>query len=207
MNENPLFEKYGQTIEPGKEIFHEGEEGDRMFIIQQGHVRISKSIDGRDHELAVLEKGDFFGEMALVSRIKRTATATAVDTVALLSFDRPGFHGMIEKNAKIALNVIDKLSRRLQNANAQIQMMFQRNQRSLIALNVYSRFSERPEGEQYLTLDKTVDGIAANLEIPSSLVQRYLEEFAASGLVAIKGNALRMVNRDGLTKLADIGGR
>jgi CRP/FNR family transcriptional regulator, cyclic AMP receptor protein len=207
MSDNPLFEKYGQTVEPGKEIFHEGDHGDRMYIIQQGHVRITKSIDGREYELAVLEKGDFFGEMALVSRIERTATATAVDTVCLLSFDRPGFHGMIEKNAKIALNVIDKLCRRLQNANAQIQMMFQRNQRSLIALNLYSRFSQRQDGEQFLSLDKTLEGIAANLEVPAKLVQQYLEEFAESRLIAVKGNAVRLIDREGLTQLADIGAR
>lgn len=207
MSDNPLFEKYGQSIGPGRVIFNEGEEGDRMFIIQQGHVRISKNIDGREYELAVLEKGDFFGEMAIVSRIQRTATATAIDSVSLLAFDRPGFHGMIEKNAKIALNVIDKLCRRVQNANAQIQMMFQRNQRSLIALNLYSRFSDRPEGEQSLSLDKTVDSIAANLEIPAKLVQHYLDDFSESRLISIKGNALRLMDREGLTQLADEGAR
>lgn len=205
MADNPLFEKYGQTTSAGKVIFHEGESGDRMFIIQSGRVRISKMIDGREHELATLEKGDFFGEMAIVSRIDRTATATAVNATQLLAFDRQGFMGMIEKNAKIALNVIDKLCRRLENANSQIQLMFQRNQRSLIALNLYTKFGDRPADEQHLPLDKTVEQISLNLETPGKLVSSYLEGFVAAGILNIKGNAIRLMDRQKLSQLAEMG--
>lgn len=207
MADNPLFEKYGQTTSAGKVIFHEGESGDRMFIIQSGRVRISKMIDGREHELATLEKGDFFGEMAIVSRIDRTATATAVNATQLLAFDRQGFMGMIEKNAKIALNVIDKLCRRLENANSQIQLMFQRNQRSLIALNLYTKFGDRPADEQHLPLDKTVEQISLNLETPGKLVSSYLEGFVAAGILNIKGNAIRLMDRQKLSQLAEMGGK
>ena len=207
MEQNPLFEKYGQTIDAGKVIFNEGDVGDHMYIIQAGRVRISKMIDGREHELAVLEKGDFFGEMAIVSRIARTATATAVNATQLLAFDRQGFMGMIEKNAKIALNVIDKLCRRLQNANSQIQMMFQRNQRSLIALSLYSRFGDRPENEQHLPLDKTVEQMSLNLETPAKLISSYLDDFVSAGIVSVKGNAIWLEDKQKLNLLAEMGGK
>jgi CRP/FNR family transcriptional regulator, cyclic AMP receptor protein len=206
MAENPLFEKYGQTFDPGKTIFTEGEHGDHMYIIQAGKVRISKNIGGRDHELAVLEKGDFFGEMAIVSRIARTANATAVNTVNLLAFDRQGFMGMIEKNAKIALNVIDKLCRRLQNANGQIQLMFQRNQRSLIAMNLYSRFAERKPEEQHLSLDKTIEQISLNLETPPKIVEEHVQQLAEGGVVSIKGNGIWLTDKSRLNQIAEFGG-
>jgi len=204
---NPLFEKYGQTIPAGKAIFHEGESGDHMYIIQTGSVRISKTIDGREHELAVLEKGEFFGEMAIVSRILRTATATAVNETQILAFDRQGFMGMIEKNAKIALNIIDKLCRRLENANSQIQMMFQRNQRSLIALNLHTKFSGRSPDEQHIPLDKTVEQISLNLQTPGKLVSSYLEEFVHAGILSIKGNAIWLIDSNKLNQLAEMGGK
>jgi CRP/FNR family transcriptional regulator, cyclic AMP receptor protein len=206
MPENPLFEKYGQTFEAGRVIFREGDQGDHMYIIQTGQVKISKNIGGREHELAVLEKGDFFGEMAIVSRIARTATATAVNTTQLLAFDRQGFMGMIEKNAKIALNIIDKLSRRLQNANSQIQMLYQRNQHSLIALNLYTRFGERKPDEQHLPLDRTVEQISLNLETPVELVREHLDELASSGVLSIKGNAVWLLDKGRLNQLANLGG-
>ncbi|MFW5688768.1 MAG: Crp/Fnr family transcriptional regulator [Spirochaetota bacterium] len=206
MAENPLFEKYGQTFEAGKVIFREGDQGEHMYIIQSGQVKISKNVGGREHELAVLEKGDFFGEMAIVSRIARTATATAVNSTQLLAFDRQGFMGMIEKNAKIALNIIDKLSRRLQNANSQIQLMYQRNQRSLIALNLYTRFNERKPDEQHLPLDRTVEQISLNLETPPKIVQDHLNELASAQVIALKGNAIWLLDKNNLNQLANLGG-
>jgi CRP-like cAMP-binding protein len=206
MAENPLFEKYGQTFDPGRVIFREGDAGEHMFIIQTGQVRISKTIGGHEHELAVLEKGDFFGEMAIVSRMARTATATAVHSVSLLAFDRQGFMGMIEKNAKIALNIIDKLCRRLQNANGQIQMLFNRNQRSLIALNLYTRFSERGPDEQHLSIDKTVEQISLNLETPPKIVHEHIQALTETGIVAVKGNAIWLLDKSRLNQIAEFGG-
>jgi CRP/FNR family transcriptional regulator, cyclic AMP receptor protein len=206
MAENPLFEKYGQTFDAGKTIFQEGDQGEHMYIIQTGQVKISKNIGAQEHELAILEKGDFFGEMAIVSRIARTASATAVNSTQLLAFDRQGFMGMIEKNAKIALNIIDKLCRRLQNANSQIQLMFQRNQKSLIALNLYTRFGDRKPDEQHLPLDRTVEQMSLNLETPPELVRENLNELAESGIISIKGNGVWLVDKGRLNQLANVGG-
>ncbi|TVR59710.1 MAG: Crp/Fnr family transcriptional regulator [Spirochaetaceae bacterium] len=206
MTTNPLFEKYGRTVEAGHVIFTEGEPGNYMYIIQQGSVRITKNIGGKEHVLAELSKGDFFGEMAIVSKIERTATAIAVDSVQLLVFDRNGFQSMIEKNAKIAMNVIDKLCRRLQNANSQIQFLFKRNERSLIALNLYCKFMEKPADEQFLAYDKTVEDISFNLEVPAASVQNSLKEFAESGIVLVNANAIRLKDRQKLNALADRAG-
>ena len=142
MADNMLYDKFGTTIDENKVIFKEGEPGDKMYIIQEGSVRISKRIEGKEHILAVLVKGDFFGEMALVNHEPRAATATAGSTVKLLSFNREGFLGMIEKNGKIALNIIDKLCRRLNNANQQIQHLVKRNEKWLMAMNLNYLFTQ-----------------------------------------------------------------
>ena len=203
MADNPLFDKYGVTLKNGDRIFTEGEPGDRMYIIQEGTVRITKSIDGKEHELARLHKGDFFGEMAIVlQNTKRSATATTIGTVQLLSFDRQGFEGMIQKNAKIAMNVIDKLCRRLQNANAQIQQLFRSNERSLIALNLYNRFTEQAAESGKLTLDRTVEEITLNLETPADFVSEVLYGFDRDGIVEIEGNTILLRDKQRLVQLA-----
>ena len=203
MAENPLFEKYGTTVRSGEIIFKEGEPGDRMFIIQDGTVKISKSIEGREHELAQLGKGDFFGEMAIVlQNTKRTATATAVGTVQILAFDRQGFEGMIQKNAKIAMNVIDKLCRRLQNANTQIQQLFRTNERSLIALSLYNRFAEQATEEGKLTMDRTVEEISLNMQTPADFVSEVLYGFESDGIVKIENNVILLRDKWRLVQLA-----
>ncbi len=203
MVENPLFEKYGQTIENGKVIFREGDLGDRMYIIQDGAVRISKNIDGREYKLAELTKGEFLGEMAIVSRIRRTATATAVGSVQLLAFDRAGFQGMIEKNAKIAMNVIDRLCKRLQRTNSQLQDLVRQNVRSHIALILYYKFIEKPNEEPSLSRDRAVEDIARHLGVPAATVSTAITELVDAGVIHLQGNALRIKNRDSITALAE----
>ncbi len=203
MSDNTLFNKYGQEISSGRIIFREGDEGTQMFIIQEGKVRITKQIGGKEHILTVLGKGDFFGEMAIVNLVKRTATATAVGNVKLLAFDRQGFVGMIEKNAKIALNIIDKLCRRLQNANVQIQHLVKRNEKGLVAINLYYAFMEKGMENASLALDRTVDDISVILELPAKKVTDYLEELHKETILSIDANTIRLLDKAALEKLTE----
>ena len=143
-----LLQRFSRTYAPGAVICREGEEGDEMYIIQAGKVRVSKRFAGKTHVISVLEKGDFFGEMAIVNRIQRTATVTAIDDVELLVFDREGLQNMIARNTRIALTIIDKLCRRLQNAHLKIQHLVKRDAEGLIALHLSSLYQELPSGLQ-----------------------------------------------------------
>jgi len=201
MAEETLYTKYGHVVDAGKVIFKEGEEGDQMYIIQEGTVRISKNIDGKEYTLAVLGKGDFFGEMALLTRVQRTATVTAGDTVKYLAFNREGFIGMIEKNAKIALNVIDKLCRRLQQANMQISHLKKNNERGLIALNIYYAFAEAGLNRS-LDSVKVIRDISMNLEISPDLIQQYVKEFETSGIIKIDNQKMLLQDSGRLSALS-----
>ncbi|MCF7929676.1 MAG: cyclic nucleotide-binding domain-containing protein [Spirochaetales bacterium] len=203
MADSTLFDKYGRTIKDGKIIFNEGEEGTQMFIIQEGKVRITKRIGGREHILAVLEKGDFFGEMAIVNQVKRTASATAVGEVSLLAFDRAGFVGMIEKNSKITMNVIDKLCRRLQHANMQIQHLVKRDEKSLVALNLYYAFVEAAAETEGINRSKTLDELSLTMEIPEKKVEEYIKGFEQSGVVRIESGIIKLLDKNRLYEMAE----
>ncbi|MFP4363230.1 MAG: Crp/Fnr family transcriptional regulator [Spirochaetia bacterium] len=203
MGDSNLFNKYGQNFDPEKVIFREGEVGEHMYIIQCGTVRITKNINGKEHTLTVLGKGDFFGEMAIVNRIRRTATAVAVEPVEVLSFNREGFLSMIEKNAKIALNVIDKLCRRLQHSNLQIQHLVKRNERSLIALNLYYAFYEHGMEAAVLKVQKVAERMALELEIPERNVMKHLKKLEEEEIIIIKENELLLGDKDRLYALSE----
>ena len=198
-----LFNKFGRTIKSGDLIFAEGEQGDMMFIIQDGKVRISKIIEKREHVLAVLGKGDFFGEMAIINNVKRTATATAASQVNLLSFNRDGFINMINKNAKIAINIIDKLCRRIQNMNVQIQHILKKNAKGIIELNLFYAFKETSDEEKVLNYKKTLEYIALNLGVAQMQVEKYIKELEAKGIVKITGKYLDLINKEKLNKLVE----
>ncbi|MBT3275895.1 MAG: Crp/Fnr family transcriptional regulator [Spirochaetales bacterium] len=201
-----LFDKFGFVYDSGKVIFEENQDGDQMYIIQEGNVRISKTIDGKPHTLAVLGKGDFFGEMAIVTSVKRTATATAAGTVRLLAFDRPGFLSMIAKNVRIALNVIDKLCRRLQAANSQIYHLVSRNEKDLIAMNLYHSFAEHGMEKAVLDTIKVSRDISLNLEFSTEKILNFFQDLEKRGIVRSHGGHLMLINKAALEAIAESAG-
>lgn len=88
----------------GSLIFNEGDKGNSLYIILDGQVRISKDIAGIGEEaLAILEKGDYFGEMALADAQKRSAAAKAhSDGVTLLTLSRKHFNDVLSSDINIA---------------------------------------------------------------------------------------------------------
>ncbi len=81
-----------QELKSGEYIFREGEEGDRLYIISEGKVRISRDVPGSGEEaLTVFKKGACFGEMAVLDRSKRSTDAIAHTTCTLLTITRSDF--------------------------------------------------------------------------------------------------------------------
>lgn len=203
MADNVLFDKYGTVYDSGKVIFHENDTGDQMYIIQEGNVRISKKMGGKEHILAVLSKGDFFGEMAIVNQVSRTATATAAGTVRLLAFNREGFISMVEKNARIALNIIDKLCRRLQQADMQIQHLVKKNEKGLLGLNIYYAFTEAGMEKAVLDYHKLVRDLSLNLEIPQDHIVDYIQALVTAGTVSLADSRLIITDREKFAALSE----
>jgi CRP/FNR family cyclic AMP-dependent transcriptional regulator len=200
------LQKFAKTYAPGTVVFREGETGDEMYIIQRGKVRVSKDFSGKTHLIAVLEKGEFFGEMAIVSRLRRTATVTAIDEVEALAFDREGLLAMITRNPRIGLSIIDRLCRRLQAAHRNVQHLVQRDRAGLIALHLRHLFQELPAGGPSLPLAATLDDASLAFELPLEEVRAAVEGFTADGIFAIEADRLRLVDAARLAALTESGG-
>jgi CRP-like cAMP-binding protein len=111
------------TYAAGDMIFSQGDLGTEMFIIQDGEVEIIKHINGESHILSHLEKGDFFGEMALLEAAPRTADAIAKTEVKVLIINGSRFDDMLKKNPEIAVRIIRKYSKRLREANTLLERL------------------------------------------------------------------------------------
>ena len=107
----------------GETIFAQGDLGTEMFIILEGDVHIVKHIANESHILSQLEKGDFFGEMALLESAPRTADAVAQSDVKLLPINGARFDEMLRKNPEIAVRIIRKYSKRLREANSLLERL------------------------------------------------------------------------------------
>jgi CRP/FNR family cyclic AMP-dependent transcriptional regulator len=206
MEKSSLFQKYGQILEAGRDLFKEGDPGDTMYIIQKGRIKITKRVNNVEKILMVLGKGDFLGEMALIRQTPRTATATAIDNCELLSFNRNGFVSMISKNSSIAMNIIEKLCLRLEKADNQIRDLAKRDVKSLVisALNDLRRATKSP-GESgasgSLNYSETIRNISMQVNAPEDEVEDQLGRLISSGFLAKDGNILDIVKAEELDKL------
>jgi len=105
----------------GDPIFKEGDPGSEMFIIQSGSVEIYRNLGGQEQVLAVMEKGDFFGEMSILEGSPRTASARAAEDSEIVEITSAIFDRMIRGNIEIAVRMLRKLSSRLQEANRKVE--------------------------------------------------------------------------------------
>ena len=119
---------YIVKFEKGTTVFLEGDEGDDMFFVHSGKIRIEKTIEGKAEVLAVMEKGDFFGEMAVLDQVPRTATAIVDEDAELLKVDSSNLESLLRNNIEIAVRMIRKYASRLREANTKLaSLMKDRN--------------------------------------------------------------------------------
>jgi CRP/FNR family transcriptional regulator, cyclic AMP receptor protein len=114
-------ELYGRDFPAGAVIFEEGDPGSRLYVLQTGRVRIVKRNGPRQVTLAQLGPGEFFGEMALLDRQPRSATAVVDEPARVLELDEAAFERMVTERGEVALGILRRLSRRLRDANRQIR--------------------------------------------------------------------------------------
>ncbi|HXT20629.1 MAG TPA: cyclic nucleotide-binding domain-containing protein [Thermoanaerobaculia bacterium] len=105
----------------GAYLFREGDLGTEMFILQDGQVEILKTVNGVDEQLAILDKGDFFGEMSLLEDLPRTATARAVTDCKVIRINGATFDQMLRTKPEIAVRIMRKLSRRLRQTDQMLR--------------------------------------------------------------------------------------
>jgi CRP/FNR family transcriptional regulator, cyclic AMP receptor protein len=117
-----------RTVSQNNWLFHQGDSGDSMYLIESGLVRISiKDEDGHELVLAELAQGDFFGEMALIDGKQRSADAKVVEDANLAVLARNDFLGFVRSNPDVALEMLSAVSNRLRRTDALLRSRVSRN--------------------------------------------------------------------------------
>jgi len=105
----------------GTTVIHVDEVGDSLFLVGSGAIEVVLPIDKDKHlGLAVLRKGEIFGEMAFLERRPRSASAVAWEACVLLEIRGRAFRSILDAHADVEMKVLMKVSERLRQANEQI---------------------------------------------------------------------------------------
>src|SRR3989454_3498065 len=109
-------------------LFRAGDEGDAMYLIERGKVRICvQGTDGRDMTLTELGRGDFFGEMALLDGQRRSADAMVAEDSRLAVLSREHFLSFLRSSPDIALEMLTALANRLRRTDQLLRHSATRN--------------------------------------------------------------------------------
>jgi CRP/FNR family transcriptional regulator/CRP/FNR family cyclic AMP-dependent transcriptional regulator len=167
------------------------EEGNSLFIIQKGKVKVSiLSEDGREIVLTLLGDGEFFGEMSLLDGLPRSATVIALEDTEAVMLRREDLLRLIERTPQIAIKLMAELTIRLRKTDQKIE--------SLALLDVAGRIAsavlqlaadegeETPEG--LVIYNHPTQQLLANMTgTTRETVSRVLKRFRKEGYMATMG--------------------
>lgn len=98
-----------RALDPGTALVREGETGDEFFVLMMGIATVSR----QDHEVATLEPGDYFGELALFDPAPRNATVTATVPVTVAVMDRDRFQAALDAAPAMRDALLRGMARRI----------------------------------------------------------------------------------------------
>ncbi len=116
MRKGALGKLYGD----GEAIVTQGEVGDCMYVVQSGRVEVLLSTDVGEQHLVFLETGDFFGEMAVFEKERRSATVRASGEARVLKVDKKTLLRRIKEDPLLAVNLLQTMSQRIRNLNSEL---------------------------------------------------------------------------------------
>lgn len=154
---------------PGAMLCRENELEDRFYMILEGDVEVTKSINNTDARLLkTLGPGDFFGEMALIHNAPRAATVRAKTPLTTLELDKAGFNRVLHNSSSIAMAMVREISNRLRQ-NDQMAVDDLRIRASELA-EAYQKLAE-----QELARREFLTNIAHELRTPLMIASGYLQ--------------------------------
>lgn len=102
-----------RTFATGDVVFAEGDASSEMFIVQEGAVALTKTVAGREIFIGTQERGDFFGEMSMLTGRPRHATCVAMAPTRLLAIRSGELLLKLRRDPTLALEMVAQMSRRM----------------------------------------------------------------------------------------------
>ncbi|MCF8532560.1 MAG: cyclic nucleotide-binding domain-containing protein [Reyranella sp.] len=107
----------------GQEVCHQGDPGDTMYVILGGVADVLIDKAGTDGQIAVAEmkKNSFFGEIAILCDVPRTATIKARESLSTLKITKDMFYRLVEEFPQLSIEIMRELAHRLEDTNRKLQ--------------------------------------------------------------------------------------
>jgi CRP-like cAMP-binding protein len=185
-----------RQVSRGDVLFAEGDEPTELFVVASGRIAIAnKSIDGRESVVALMERGDVFGEMGLFEGLGRSAEARALEQSEVVAIGYAPIQAIYEARPALLWGVVSLLAGRIRSMDGALA--------DSVFLDVTGRTAKRllelaGEADEFV-LPVTQEELAAMVGASRERVNKAISAFVRLGWIEQSERRYRITNRDQLS--------
>ena len=201
-----LAQMSSSRLERGDILFREGDQGDTLYVIGEGKVKLGRtSADGRENLIAILGPGAMFGELSLFDPGPRTMTATAVAETQLMGLGNDSLTMLLSGRPEVAKALLAALAARLRRTNEHLADLVFTDVPGRVAkalLDLANRFGRPVEDGIMVAHDLTQEELAQLVGASRETVNKALADFATRGWLKLEARAVLLLDVDRLKRRA-----
>jgi CRP/FNR family transcriptional regulator, cyclic AMP receptor protein len=186
-------------------VLFEHETGTALFVIVDGKVKVSRvSDDGKEVILTILGESDFFGEMAILDGLSRSANVTAMEDSELFIIQRSEFLELLNVHPEVSIALLQELTQRLRSADMKIKSLSLKDAEGKVAtviLQLADDVGKIKQGTVEIEKLPFQHDLANMAGTSRETISRTLHTFAKKGLVELDGSKLRIMNYEKFKEL------
>ncbi|HYI02952.1 Crp/Fnr family transcriptional regulator [Hyalangium sp.] len=191
----------------GEVIFHQGDVGTALYIVRKGQVAIRlSSEEGKEAILALLDRGDFFGELALLDEEPRSTDAVAREEADLLSLQREDFRRFLKERPEVAMRLLATLTRLVRRVTQLIHdaTFLDARARLVRVLLELAQQQGQPGADGVVISQRLTQSELANLcGLTRESTNKWLRFYVREGLLSYEGGKITLVKPDRLGQEAE----
>lgn len=192
-----LFKKFGRIYAKDTIIFNEGDTGSAMFYVLSGRVCLERVDCSVKKMLAQVGPGQYFGEMATLIDVRRTATARALADSHLAVIDAATFQNMISESRETALAMLRVFATRLKNSNAALDEWTNLRTRLLILMHLLD--------QPGISIEKDIALLSRLTRKAPAEISQSIHDLARQGILIIKDELIAEVDREKMWSMLNSG--
>jgi CRP/FNR family transcriptional regulator len=190
----------------GERLFDEGDAGDRLYVVLDGKVKLTRtSADGRENLISLIGPGEMFGELSLFDPRPRTMSASAVTDIRLAALAHDDLRSWLNGRPDVAMHLLAALARRLRRTNEVMSDLVFTDVPGRVAkalLDLAARFGTRQEDGLQVNHDLTQEELAQLVGASRETVNKALADFVARGWIQLHPKSVLLIDPERMRKRA-----
>jgi CRP-like cAMP-binding protein len=201
---NPLVlkkieERYGAYYDKKQVIFKEGERATQFYLIREGYVKIYKSYLREEITINIKKPGDLFGEAALLSEHKRTASAATLTDCFLVTLNENVLFKLMESDKQFVMDFLRELTNRTRSLSNMVRDLTIGDDTNIVTTHL-ANFVNIVYAEEQTTITRSIDDIVRYIVKESGIdkedVMKALRKLQKENYISMDGKNIHIINKD-----------